>query len=189
MDFDTSYENSSFSVPIPRIFYSSFNNAPFCECSICKSNLLKEDSHYFIEKIFQDNKVVFEYALCEICRDSMGGEISFDSMMNLTEYFMTHGNLAERNQELMQSFDNSIKLWINKCVFTDLKREECSSYQICADCCGKNLIVSHLPLMVSSKATEEINSILSKETKENFDRFKNEVLNPPVNLKNIPILL
>jgi hypothetical protein len=43
--------------------------------------------------------------------------------------------------------------------------------------------------MISGNATEEIQSLISKQTRESFDKFTREVLNPPVDLKNMPILI
>ena len=94
-----------------------------------------------------------------------------------------------RREELIQNFDNSVKPWLDECIFTGEKRLECSNYQICAECRGTNLIVSFLPLMVSFHATENIQQLMSKKTRESFDRFVREKLNPPVDFKDIPVLI
>ena len=127
--------------------------------------------------------------MCADCRDKMSGEISFDSMMTLGEYFISNVNINERQEELMNSFDNSIKDWVAKCLFTQQLRCECESYQLCGECDGKNLIVSFSPFMISSSAAEEIQQLISKETRESFDKFTREVLNPPMDFKDIPIFI
>jgi len=182
-------ENQSFNIPIPRIFYSFFHEGMFPECTVCSKKLLNGKTSYFIEKAYQKGEVVFEYAMCEECRDEMSTEISSESLMNLADYFMKNGNLIERRATLLQNFDNTAKPWLEKCLFTEKKRSECESYQICAECEGRNLTLSFLPFMISETATEEIQSLISKQTRESFNRFTRDVLNPPVDLKNIPILI
>ena len=189
MDFTDLDNNQHFTIPIPRIFHSFFYEAPFPKCSVCGSSLLDEGVEYVIEKAYQKGEVIFEYAMCSDCREGVSEDISFESMMNLAHYFMEHGDMIERRGRLMQNFDNSIKEWIDECLFTGKKRSECENYQICAECEGRNLVVSFLPFMVSTEAIEEIQGLISKETKESFDRFTREVLNPPVDLKNIPIII
>jgi hypothetical protein len=182
-------DNQSFTLPIPRIFYSFFHEGMFPECSVCSRPLLNDGTSYFIEKAYRKSEVIFEYAMCDECRSGMGEEISFESMMNLTEYFMEHGDLMLRRDRLMRNFDNSVKPWLDECLFTGEKRTEIDDYQICAECSGTNLVASFLPFMISGNATEEIQSLISKQTRESFDKFTREVLNPPVALKNIPILI
>jgi len=181
-------DNQSFTIPIPRIFHSFFHEGMFHECTACSKQLL-DGASYFIEKAYRKGEVVFEYAMCDECRMGMGEEISFESMMNIADYFMSHANLMERKDCLLQNFDNTVKPWLEKCLFTEKPRIECESYQICAECEGRNLLVSFMPFMISEDATEEIQSLISKQTRESFDRFTKEVLNPPVDLKNIPILI
>ena len=189
MNFTDIDESQSFTLPIPRIFYSFFHEAPFPECTACGRSLLEDGVEYFIEKAYQKGEVIFEYAMCNDCKMGMGEELSMESMMNLANYFLEHSELFDRRPHLMQRFDNSVKEWLEKCIFTGRRRNECDTYQICAECEGRNLIVSFLPFMVSGEAIEEVQGLLSKQTKESFDKFTKEVLNPPVDLKNIPILI
>lgn len=185
----TNSENNNFTVPVPRIFHSFEKEGIFTNCTVCDSFLLEEGVSYFIEKAFKGNEVIFEYAMCDNCREGIEEEISLESMMNLGNYFMEHVDMYERYETLIHKFDNSVKPWVDKCLFTAKPRIECESYQICAACEGANLIVSFLPFMVSSDAAEEMQMLMSKKTRESFDGFIRDVLNPPVDFKDIPILI
>ena len=182
-------DNNSFNVPVPKIFYSFEKEGIFTNCSVCDSFLLEEGVSYFIEKAFKGTEVIFEYAMCDNCREGMGEEISLESMMNLGNYFMENVDMHERYETLIAQFDNSIKPWVEKCLFTEKQRGECESYQICALCEGSKLIVSFLPFMVSSGAAEEMQELMSKKTRESFDGFIRDVLNPPVDFKDIPVFI
>ena len=182
-------EDQIFTIPIPRIFHSFFHEGMFPTCSVCEKNLLEDEVSYYIEKAYQRGEVAFEYAMCDECKMSMGEELSMESMMNLANYFMEHGDLLARREKLIADFDNNIKPWVNECLFTGKLRSECESYQICAECEGTNLVVSFLPFMISSDAVEEIQQLISKKTRDSFDGFVRDVLNPPVDFKDIPILI
>lgn len=185
-DHEIDYQH--YSIPIPRIFYSVEHDGVFQHCSVCGSYLLDEEVSYFIEKAYRGPEVVFEYAMCSGCRDSMETELSMESMVNIGNYFIEHVNMNYR-EELLEQFDNNIKPWLDECVFTDIKRSECKDYQICAECQGPNLMVSFLPLIISSTAIDEIQNLMSKKTKDSFDRFVRDTLNPPVDFKDIPVLI
>lgn len=177
-----------YSMPIPKIFHSVEHGGVFKYCSVCKIYLLDDEISYFIEKAFRGTEAVFEYAMCSNCRDSMETEVSMESMMNIGNYFLEHVNISYR-KELMETFDNNIKPWLNECIFTGNQMNECQDYQICAECQGANIMISFFPLMISSQAVEEIQQLMSKKTKENFDRFVRDTLNPPVDFKDIPMLV
>jgi hypothetical protein len=44
-------------------------------------------------------------------------------------------------------------------------------------------------MLVSSEATERIQKLLSKKTREGFGGFVRETLNPPVDFQDVPVLL
>ena len=182
--FDMNFD--SFSVPIPRIFYTK-EGVPFSRCTICNSSLLEDDNSYVIERVFRDSKVVYEYAICSGCKESLDVEISVASMMNISKYMLSHIDIEEREM-LLEDFDNDVRPWLAKCLMSGIPRSECSDYQIACECKGTSLIVSFMPFMVSQQSSMELNELLSKETKESFDKYVKEKLKPPANIKDLPVL-
>ena len=175
-----------FTVPIPTCFYSTELGTPFKACTMCSTVLIDSDINYFVEKYYRNHNVVFEYAICEQCKNSMSDEISDKSMFAMNKYFMENVDIMNRIL-LLETFDNSIVPWLKNCIFTNRERSECGEYQLAAQCCGDQLIISVLPFMVSIQATEEIQSIISKKTKENFDKFRKKI-NPPVDVNDLVIV-
>ena len=188
MDFIETDEKS-FLIPIPKIFHSFFHEGMFSRCSVCDISLLKEGVSYYIEKAYNKGEVVFEYAMCNECRVSMETYISEESQMAIFNYFFEHFDAMKEHAELLEKFDNSVKPWLETCLLTGRRRDETACYQICGECNGPSLVVSFLPFMISSEATEEMQGLLSKKTRENFDGFVREVLNPPVDFHDIPLLI
>lgn len=188
MDFINT-EESSFLIPIPKIFYSFFHEGLFPNCTVCETPLLHDGVSYYIEKAYNKGEVVFEYAMCNDCRCSMEDAISEESQMAIFNYFFEHFDVMKEHADLISQFDNSVKPWVEKCLLSGRKRDEIDCYQICAECDGPNLVVSFLPFMISSEVTEEMQGLLSKKTKESFDGFVRDVLNPPVDFHDIPLLI
>ena len=182
------FELDTYSVPIPTCFHSIELGGPFKSCTICKCDLLNSDKDYYIEKVFRDANVEFEYAICENCKSELSGKVSMKSMMNIGNYFMKNFDMESRIA-MINNFDNSIIPWIERCIFKGIARSNCRDYQLSSQCHNDQLIVSILPFMVSFEATKEIQETISKETKENFDKFVKEVLNPPSTLKDLPVIV
>ena len=184
MDFDL----EAYSVPIPTCFHSTELGGLFKSCTICKCDLLNSNKDYYIEKIFRDMNVEFEYAMCDDCKSELSGKVSMKSMMNIGNYFMKNFDMESR-MAMIDNFDNSIIPWIERCIFKGIARCNCRDYQLSSHCRNEHLIVSILPFMVSFEATEEIQQTISKETKDSFDKFVKEVLNPPTSLKDLPVIV
>jgi len=182
-------QSEKFQVPVPTIFHSFEKDAPFSECVSCGRKLLEHDVGYFIEKAYQSKEVIFEYAICDSCRGAVSGMISCESMSNIGAYLMERSDSFLGRGELLENFDNTVTPWLSKCFFTENLRDDCDSYQICAECEGPNLVVSVLPVMISQEAVETFQSLMSRQTRESFEDFTHETLNPPVDFHDIPLLV
>ena len=178
-----------FQVPIPRAFHSFELGGPFDKCMVCGRDILKDGTTYFIEKAYRSGEVVFEYAICDSCRGDANEMISFESMSNIGIYLMEHSDALARRSALLNSFDNSVVPWLDSCFFTGTERSECPDFQICAECLGDQLVVSLLPMLISQEAGETFQSLMSKQTRDNFDGFTRETLNPPVDYHAPPLLI
>ena len=65
--------------PIPEEFFSFETGEPFSECVECKGPIGHSHSDYIIEKCYQDDEVIYEYALCDDCSKDLRGEMSKES--------------------------------------------------------------------------------------------------------------
>lgn len=176
-------------IPIPKIFHSFLSEEKFSKCSVCNLYLLKEGTNYLIEKGFKGSEVIFEYAMCNSCRINMAGQLSVQSRKLIEHYFDERVDLANRREQLIEDYDQSVEPWITECLVQGNQRETCESYQICAECIGEHLVFTYLPFMLSSNAIEDLEKLLSKKTRDKLDDFTRDVLNSPVHLEDIPILM
>jgi len=174
---------------IPDVFQSSDTDAPFSNCTICNAELIESDSMYIIEKAIKNYKetqvkdVIFEYALCLNCLDEMRHSLSNESKEKIDQYLLDKSDLAERRETLINDNRLDVNEWISNCFVNDEKAEELPEYQIMCQCQGKHMLFTYMPFMLSCNAAEEIQQLLSKQTKEELDRFYNENLNIPPELE------
>ncbi|MFY0672002.1 MAG: hypothetical protein JXQ87_01275 [Bacteroidia bacterium] len=169
---------------IPTIFFDTITEEPIQKCQFCEKDLLKSDEPYIIEKAFRKTEVVFEYAICMPCADNMRGQMSKDSMVAVEKYMLENARFQERAQELQhQEYDTD--KWLGNCLVNDSAREEQEEYQIYGMFRGGKMIQNQFPYMMSGAALEEIQELLSPETKDEIDRFKDEYFNIPPELADL----
>ena len=69
--------------------------------------------------------------------------------------------------------------WINACAVTGQPRRVLEEYQIMARCDRDRLHLCGYPMMLSWDAVDQFRELLSKETREDWERFKRDYLGVP----------
>lgn len=155
---------------IPESFYSSETGEPYRECSLCGTEL--REGMYFIEKAFQrthdktEFKVVFEYALCESCKNGMMTNISKESMKNIQNFAMSMDTALFQDRE---EFDPQMGYMLTHCLATGKSIDELDEYHLIGIFDGDKII--QLPMVYGESFIEEYSELLSEETKGFFDDF------------------
>jgi hypothetical protein len=133
---------------------------------------LHDSSRYFIEKVFKQNRVlniseiVYEYAICESCANSMSNEISNDTKAAITQLYETYSeNLLRKLDYLHRTEKYSIDSWVDRCSMTGKQVRLCNG----------GLVYEHTPIVISDDFVQKIQDVLSAETKETFDDFKKQI--------------
>lgn len=170
---------------IPKIFWSDLNNQPFNKCISCERNLLDEHVEYMIEKAFQStnisgvNSTIFEYAMCFDCADQLRNQLSTSSLKNIDRFYAERANFESRRNKLI-SFNNlDIDLWLKDCIINQRPYQVGEEFQIYGQCVGKNFIYADMPFMISGQALEEIIELISNETMDELDNFKDKLTSGP----------
>lgn len=187
------------SIDIPELFYSSETKSLISTCQVCHADLLKNDQPYLVEKIMkrynnQDfTTTLFELALCFPCAEEMRNSLSEKSKKNMMEYFLKHSDLLSRKERFLQSGNFTVEDWISKCIFTGQEIDAVQEYHLFAHCQGDKLIMDLMPYMVSFEAEDEMQELLSEETKGEIDNFMKKNFSFPPEFEDVfktkPILI
>lgn len=171
---------------IPADFYCDSNDSVFEECTFCRKKLFTSSGSYMIEKSFKINpnngkkNTVFEYAICMSCNLKKMNAMSSESVSNIKLYMQE--NFSQEDWELkINSGSNLFK----KCAVTGKNVKELSEYNIIGQFLSNKMVVGHFPILLSPSIGEEIQELLSQETKDEFDDFMNTINDVPPELKEL----
>ena len=152
-------------------------------CIMCDDKLLKYEHGYLIEKAFKKNiktnefEMIFEYAICTECQQSMSKEMSEKSMKNIQSYFNKH----KVNISKLSNSQNDIDKRLSTCMIKENGVVGMEEYQIAGQFYKESMIVfDAFPFAIGDMAIEEIQDLLSKKTRDFSDKFKDLILPPGV---------
>lgn len=170
---------------IPKIFYSEETEGLHKTCIMCDDLILKYEHGYIIEKAFKRNEksnkfdVIFEYALCTECQQSLSKEMSHKSMRNIQQYFLKY----KSNISGLNSSESDISKRLSNCMITNIDVNKMDEYQIAGQFYKNSMIVfDAFPFAVGEIAINEIQEMLSEKTRGFSDKFKDLIL--PSNVRD-----
>lgn len=173
---------------IPEKFHNSLTEKPFEYCKMCQKELLNSQSDYIIEKAyrkFKDNQgeeLIFEIAICHDCSANMRASLSKESLSNIQNFFFRKS--MQRRAEIEKS-DSFIEDQLSECLLSGISIEHTEEYQIYAHCNGSQITADGGYFMLSDEIIEEIQSLLSKESKDELQRFADDNFGIPPELKKL----
>ncbi len=179
-------------IPLPVVFHSFTEEGPFTKCTICNELLLEDGNPYLIHKAFHRGEVIFEYAMCLLCRSKMQEELSAESLERINSY-MDQYHIEKRGESLMKDHGTDVGPWISHCLISGKPIEGEDEYHYYAFCDGSDLVFNGLPMALAGGVDEELNELLSKQTRDRLDGFVDEQFGLPPELrkpiKGGPILI
>lgn len=179
---------------VPSLFKSFLTEKPIENCIMCQKYLLDDGTDYFIEKVFKDDYVEVEYAICMDCAENMKGSMSQQSIENIENYFRSNMQFMQERFMGFQDEGFDPEMMLSKCAISGTNRKDLKEYQIAGFFNGIYLNPATVPFLISSEVAEEINGLLSKETKGEIDGFVNDFIGIPPEWREIlktnrPILI
>jgi len=174
-------------IDMPETFYSRETGRPFESCLICDRPLHEGGAVlYLIEKAYRDGETLYDYAMCLACHAEFIEGLSTESMAKIEQYFSQRVDFQLRNIEMMAIAPDRCEPWIDHCVVTrePIARED--EHQVFALCTGTDFILGYCPYAVCSNTVEDLYQLLSKQTKDDIDRFTREHLGLPPELLRDP---
>jgi len=172
---------------IPPVFYSEEKESIFRSCTFCQKELIQSNSHYFVEKAFKSypvkgvKDIIFEYAICASCHQQMHSQLSESSRKAINNFFQENRKPQILTSE--QSYDPNN--YLKYCSLSNAKTQELEEYQIIGEFQGDKIILSGLPIVLSGAIMDEVQELLSPETKEELDDFMDQITDLPPDLKKL----
>lgn len=165
---------------IPVELYSEDSKQPHEHCLKCKS-ILNTATGYGIQKIYKNYpdgecQVLFDFALCLECMEEARAELSIESRQRIDAF------MQERMYQLALSGVNpQDRFEEGRCTLSGKLLRQAQDYQVIALCKGNKLLES--PIYLSDDITSQIQELLSAESREELDRFSENNLDWPPELK------
>jgi hypothetical protein len=123
---------------------------------------------------------VFEYAICMSCNLKKMSAMSSESVSNIKSYMQE--NFSQEDWELKTNSGSNL---FEKCAVTGKNVEELSEYNIIGQFFSNKMVLGHFPILLSPAVGEEIQELLSQETKDEFDDFMKTINDVPPELKEL----
>jgi hypothetical protein len=172
---------------IPPKLFDSETEAPIRVCKVCGQDLFENNSDYLIQKSLRRypdhdlEEVVFEFAICHRCNMKMHQEISEESRKIMEHYMQQHvGMNFARSNDLATENELDFNDWTRQCAATGKDASELDEYTIVAQGKGDKLQYGFLPMMLSFEVQDDLQEMLSEETKGFLDDFsKTHFSGPP----------
>ena len=172
---------------IPKDFHQDSEGQEFKVCTFCAKSL-SETEPYMIEKNFKVNpfnkikSTAFEYAICLPCSIKKMNAMSKESTENIKRYMQENVFDELMNEQFLKStFEEKTK----HCAVTGKLRVELTEYSLVGQFIGNQMILKEFPIVVSSEIGEEMQNLLSEQTKKEFDDFMDTITGIPPELKSL----
>lgn len=151
---------SDYANEIPAELHSAYEERPFQSCTRCGEALAAMESGYQIFKLFEGGEVIYEYAVCQPCHTGVMDQFSEHSRARMAGY---HSQRVTLN------------LGPHLCAVCGNERGEDGEpqYALSAACEGTSLRQS---LMFCGGCLQEMQALLSPETRRTWQRFVDENL-------------
>ena len=175
--------------PVPKTFWSDLTGNPFDKCIQCERNLLEDGVGYMVEKAFQKYKervvteTVFEYAMCDKCRDQLTQILSVETRQRMEAFFAPHFNFAKR--VLQRKGNWEVEGLLQHCIVDEEEPSESGTYQIVAQCEGPMMFTGLTPFMIRGEALERVIDLISDKSMDELDNFTNKNFTGPPEFKEI----
>lgn len=166
-------------IPIPQQFHSLYHEGPFTNCVDCDCNLIESGRLYGIERVFRGTEPIMEMAICEVCRNKISEELSQESQMRMNAFVEERCDWEKRFEQAQEWDGSEIERWLDHCALLKIPAEECKEYQLAAICRGNLMSIDLLPIMISGAASEEMQKLMSKKTRDRLGEMVGDFFGMP----------
>ncbi len=174
---------------LPEDFYSEYSGRPFETCIDCEGELLCSDTPYLIIKQVVARETVFEMAICLPCAISLQQEYSEESRQAIHQWIASRTSAPPSDSDAELTPGN-----IDQCHLCQTPRTEAHRYTLEALCVGDQIVqTGHasqmiaLPLLICENCTADVSELISRKTRDQWNRFVEDHFDGPPGLEVDPI--
>ena len=177
-------------IDIPKQFYSAYTDRPFVHCIDCGVVLLESEDIYSIIKDYVHSEVVFEMAICLGCAGRLRESYSRESLERINGALVTMFREAPSVPEGVDLLD----VWeegVSECLICQKSRSACRSYEVVTACTGSRMLLvcepqqaARSPFMICDDCGRQLNELISKETRDSWNRFVEEHYDGPPGIES-----
>lgn len=174
-------------IALPTRFHSVEKARPFGNCVDCELELTGSGVPYLIEKALRGAETVYEFALCMTCRDKLESSLSKESLSRIEDMYRSQmGRMYHRyfrlrrllQEDSLRSLPDGLDPWLSSCAVTGRSVTPKDERIEIALCQGSELLLGDFPMMISESTMETMMELLSKASRDELDRWRDEKLSP-----------
>ena len=154
---------------IPPNFHSLEHDGPFETCLTCERRFDDLDEPYIINKAFRGPECVFEFAICQTCKEETMESFSEESRKRLREMAENNSILQKRSERFAESQD--YKKWISECAHCGTPASEIKNFTTECLGFGDYMVYDPYPVLICDSCIEENQKVLSKATRDQWSKF------------------
>lgn len=174
-------------LPLPRLFWSAYHEAPFSQCIACDGPL-SESPVFVIQKRFVGGEAVFEMAVCEQCRQTLTDSYSVETRQRLHEKlsacFQNNPIVQIEPGQQLPEGEELLRRCMDFCLMCAKERQSCHRYSLAGLFRKEQIVVQcsrlgQSPVMVCDECEHSLESLISKQTRDSWERFMEEHFDGP----------
>lgn len=154
---------------IPKIFHSLEHDGLFKSCLTCNRRFDKIDEPYIINKVFQGPECVFEFAICQTCREETIESFSEESKTRLRKMAEENPILQKRSERFTDSENH--EEWTSECAHCAAPASEIENFTTECLSFGDYMVYDPYPILVCDSCIEKNQKLLSETTQDQWNRF------------------
>lgn len=169
---------------IPEKFHNSLTDQPFQTCKICERDFMEHQLDYVIEKAYRKfpgdmgEELLFEMAICLDCAGKMRKQLSEESKEAVQKFFMERARARQKENLSREDL-------MHQCLLSGDPLEDLEEYQIYAHCRGDRISPYGGTYLLGGPILEQMQALLSKKTRDELERFSEENLGGPPELRKL----
>jgi hypothetical protein len=159
------------------------------DCHTDMQNALSDASKHALESYFLENADLHQRVVSLMADESPRDlDVSDKAAADPSEANPSEANLSEADPSRdRDEGPPDLDKWMDRCIIHGTPMDELEEFQLVGHCVGREMLLTHMPLVIGGPAMEEIIQELSNETLDELGGFRDEYFGlPPEFSRDVP---